>query len=219
MRRLLILAEGQTEQAFVHNLLAPHLLRFNLAASSTCIETRHDRATGRTYRGGHGGRYAPIQKHVRNLLQSNPDALTTLLDYYAIPEDFPGYSSLARGTCFEKARHLEQAFGADIGDPRFIPNLTIHEFEALLFTSPELIAGEFIEAPGLVELRGITGAFASPEEINDSSETAPSKRLKKIYPTFSKVRHGSLIAQKIGLEAIRSKCEHFHRWLLRVEQL
>jgi hypothetical protein len=219
MRRLLLLAEGKTELAFVRNLLTPHLLRFDIAASSTCIETRRDRAKGRTYRGGHGGRYAPIQKHVRNLLQSKPDAVTTLLDYYAIPDDFPGYSSLPQGTCFERAAHLEQAFSADIGDPRFIPNLIVHEFEALLFTSPELIADEFIEAPGLIELRGIACAFASPEEINDSPETAPSKRLEKIYPTFSKVRHGSLIAQKIGLEAIRSKCEHFHRWLCRIEQL
>ncbi|NET70958.1 MAG: DUF4276 family protein [Sphaerospermopsis sp. SIO1G2] len=57
--------------------------------------------------------------------------------------------------------------------------------------------------------------------INDSKETAPSKRIISQFPDYerSKPLLGSLLAESIGLETIRNKCPHFNSWLLKLESL
>lgn len=220
MKRLRILVEGPTEQAFVGDLLAPHLCDFGLDVSAPCIETSRDRATGRTFRGGHARRYEFIQRHVRHLLSSDRSAqVTTMFDLYGLPGDFPGMEQAPRSPCFARAGALERSFAEDIADPRFIPNLIVHEFEALLFTLPEAIDEAL---PGrMLDLQRIAQAFSSPEEINDSPATAPSKRLEALFPGYGrqKPRLGRLIAGRIGLSAIRARCQHFNGWLLRLESL
>lgn len=72
--------------------------------------------------------------------------------------------------------------------------------------------------PALVR---IAAAFPSPEDINDSPQTAPSKRLEALCPGYSrqKPRLGPLIAEHIGVERIRAACPHFDQWLQRLETL
>ena len=95
----------------------------------------------------------------------------------------------------------------------------MHEFEALLFSSPEGLAASLYK-PELVELfAAIRNQFASPEEINDSCETAPSKRILKLYPDYQKRLEGALAAIEIGLETMRSECQHFNDWLSRLERI
>jgi len=60
---------------------------------------------------------------------------TTMIDLYAISAEFPGLAEA------EKLRHLpekrvetlEQAFARDIDDPRFVPYIQLHEYEAIPF--------------------------------------------------------------------------------------
>jgi len=59
----------------------------------------------------------------------------------------------------------------------------------------------------------------SPELINDGPDTAPSKRILKEIPEYDKVGAGVLVAEKIGLEILRKKCNHFAEWLACLEQL
>ena len=40
MTRLLVLAEGDSEELFVRELLAPHLIRFGIYASATGVLTK-----------------------------------------------------------------------------------------------------------------------------------------------------------------------------------
>ena len=61
--------------------------------------------------------------------------------------------------------------------------------------------------------------FPTPEDINDNSETAPSKRIVKVISQYEKVVYGSLIAMEIGLDAIRAECPRFSDWLTRLESL
>ena len=61
--------------------------------------------------------------------------------------------------------------------------------------------------------------FATPEDINDSAMTAPSKRVLQAYPDYSKVLHGTLAAQAVGIETMRRECPHFRDWLERLEAL
>jgi len=215
VKRVIVLAEGQTEEAFVKLVLAPHLATIDKWPEVTRICTRREGGR-RTHRGG-GGSYEQIRRDLRLLLRSRPDSVTTMLDYYALPRDFPGWGTLPAGSAaFARVAHLEAAFAADIGDERFIPNLVLHELEGLLFTSPRTIA-EVLNASQIKELERIAKASPSPEEINDGPETHPSKRLKTLYPEYQKTLHGPQIAARIGLAAIRAKCHHFNEWLARIE--
>lgn len=216
MKRVLILAEGQTEEKFVKEVLAPHLAVFGKWPEVTCVCTK--RILGRRAHRGGLGSYDQVKRDIRRLLQSNPDIVSTFFDYYALPDSFPGYAeSLQKTTCFEQVECIESAMARDIADQRFIPNLVVHEFEALLFSKPEIIAEVLIEPSLLPQFREISGAFASPEEINDSFETAPSRRIAGLCPRYQKPLHGPSIALRIGIEAIREKCKHFDRWLQRLE--
>jgi hypothetical protein len=66
------------------------------------------------------------------------------------------------------------------------------------------------------------------EAVNDSHETAPSRRLEawtrrhgsaRIYNGGSKVELGPELASKLTLPAIRRACPRFDRWLSRLECL
>ena len=72
----------------------------------------------------------------------------------------------------------------------------------------------------LKTLLEICNAFETPEHINDSPLTAPSKRLFTIYDqAYQKTLHGSIVASEIGLAAIRRECQHFDAWLTKLENL
>jgi hypothetical protein len=59
-----------------------------------------------------------------------------------------------------------------------------------------------------------------PENINDSSITAPSKRLDILSNNrFKKTTTGITIAKEIGLQKIREKCPIFNEWLTKIENL
>jgi hypothetical protein len=218
VKRVLILVEGQTEETFVNDALAPHLAGFEKWPTATRICTKRVKAR-RAHRGGIGS-YEQVRTDLRLLLRSNPDVVTTFIDFYGIPSDFPGCASLPQNTtCFARAVHLEQEFGKDIADRRFIPNLVLHEFEGLLFSAPCAIAEVLNDEIHVKKLEAIAGKHGSPEEINDSPATHPSKRIKDLYPTYVKTLYGPQIAARIGLPAIRAKCLHFDAWLKRIEDL
>ena len=95
----------------------------------------------------------------------------------------------------------------------------MHEFEALLFSDCEQF-GRGIGRPDLAaSFQGIRDQFASPEEIDDSPETAPSRRVELLVAGYQKPLLGILAALEIGLDAMRGECPHFAMWLSRLEAL
>jgi hypothetical protein len=60
-----------------------------------------------------------------------------------------------------------------------------------------------------------------PEEINESPQTAPSKRIIKYLPQYEgqKAQVGPLVAEDIGLYRLRENCNHFDEWLLKLEKI
>ena len=60
-------------------------------------------------------------------------------------------------------------------------------------------------------------ASLAPVEINDSTETAPSKRLNRLIPGYSKTQHGPDVIERAGLTHVRSRCPRFDYWLTRLE--
>ena len=102
---------------------------------------------------------------------------------------------------------------------RFIPFVVMYEFEGLLFSDPTLMAkgmGESGKAPIFQQIRD---GFDTPEHINDSPQTAPSKRIQGIVPRYNKVLHGNIAALDVTLERMRKECPIFATWLQKLEDI
>jgi len=95
----------------------------------------------------------------------------------------------------------------------------MHEFEALLFSNPDRFPQGIGRCDLAADLRMIRQGFASPEDINDSVETAPSKRIEGLFPGYEKPLFGVIAAMEIGLPTMRQECPHFNNWLERLESL
>ena len=65
-----------------------------------------------------------------------------------------------------------------------LPYVQMHEFEGLLFTNPADFewAEDGWSEDVKAALMAVAQAFPNPEDINDSPETAPSKRILRIFP-------------------------------------
>ena len=95
----------------------------------------------------------------------------------------------------------------------------LHEFEALLFVDPNKFK-EWVDDESIIDsLHQIKASYSSPEEINNSPQTAPSKRILGLIPDYNKVIQGTIIAMEIGLDEMRRQCLHFNHWLDRLENL
>ncbi|MBW4667987.1 MAG: DUF4276 family protein [Cyanomargarita calcarea GSE-NOS-MK-12-04C] len=213
MIRVNVFVEGQTEETFVRELLYEYFQEKNIFLNPILVKTS---STGK------GGvvSYAKIKPQLnRKCLEDKSAFVTTMFDLYALPNDFPGICFLPKTrNPFQKAEYLEQGMGKDIGHKNFIPNLLVHEFEGLLYSQPQAFAAWF-DASVVSVLQAERNAFPSPEHINDNPLTAPSKRIRNCCNGYDKPLHGSLLAIDIGLDTIREECQHFNRWLLRLESI
>ena len=216
MSRILIYIEGFTEEGFVQKVLAPHLDSLGIFMIPIPTTTKLVK-NGRNFRGGMST-YGKARRDVLGLTRdTDVVAITTMLDYYGLPNDFPGRESLPGGSCFEKVRYLEEAFRNDIDSQRSIPFLTLHEFEALLFSSPREFDPILPDTDISRRIQDIRNRFSSPEEINDGKDTHPSQRILELEPSYSKRTDGPRIAARIGLDTIRKECTHFNEWLTKLE--
>ena len=215
MSRIYMLVEGQTEEAFVNELLVPHYARIGLYLIPIIVSTSPG------YKGGVVS-YAKIKPQIEKLCKQDAMAyVTTLFDLYGLPVDFPGKSSAAYptvGSGAQKAQFLELELASDINFRNFLPNLLVHEFEALLFVQLDMFELWTDDGRVLDSLRAARRTQA-PEDINDSPHTAPSKRILAVMKGYQKTFHGPLIACDIGLDAMRQDCPHFHAWLSKIEAL
>ena len=105
--------------------------------------------------------------------------------------------------------------GSGFDHRRFIPFVMMHEFEALLFSDCEQFAIG-IDRPAS-RFQKIRDSFPSPEAIDDSPVTAPSKQIEALVPGYEKPLLGALAALEIGLETMRVECPHFDCWVSRLE--
>jgi hypothetical protein len=219
MKRVLILAEGQTEEAFCNEVLRPHFAHLSIHVNATRIATSVSRSR-REHRGGHGSQYSHIEADLRRLLgDTNAALVTTMIDYYALPHDFPGLENRPAKGYVERVAYVEAAWTSRVNNPRFLPHLTLHEFEALMFVGPDEIGQFFNSTDASARVQEVCRGFQSPEEIDEGRETCASRRLIRIIPEYVKRVHGPILAANIGLSRIRAICPHFNQWLTRIEAL
>lgn len=221
--RLNCVVEGQTEETFVNLVLKPYLSGRGVWANARCVRTRRTQTA--VYRGGLGN-YAVPKRDISSWLREDQNAdviFTTMFDLYALPTDFPGYGSARRIIDpLLRVAALESALASDVNDPRFIPYIQLHEFEALVLADPVKLDGEFPNHAGpIANLTKMAGKFLSPEHVDDGSETSPSNRIINEIPEYKgrKASSGPLVVQRIGLPLLSQKCKHFGEWLARLEAL
>ncbi|SDB85633.1 DUF4276 family protein [Williamwhitmania taraxaci] len=216
MKRIIIISEGQTEQSFCNDVLQPYFNDRGIFIQNPAIKKM----------GGGIVRWDALKFQVEtHLLQDNTAFVTTLVDYYGMYAnmDYPGWENAQKLVDKnQRMTFLEKAMQSDIRPDlqrRFMPYIQLHEFEGLLFSNIDVFdrsfeRGEFLNYRYLEET---IDKHPNPEMINDSRDTAPSKRLMKIIKGYDKVVYGSLLAGEIGLNRIRAKCPRFNEWVARLE--
>ena len=220
MKRVHIICEGQTEEMFVKELLYPPFISKGLCLIPVLI--------GKPGHKGGNFRFQRLLSDVRNRILGDTTAFcTTFFDFYGLPNDFPGKTDAAEHiSSQDKAQIICNAMveklTRKIGESamcRFIPYIQMYEFEALLFSDPEGLA-RGVSCPDLsADFIDIRRSFDSPESINDSPRTAPSKRIGRKIPDYEKPIYGSLAAIEIGLPVMRQECQLFDAWLTQLEDL
>lgn len=218
MRRIKIIVEGQTEESFIEKVLAPALWHREIYLTPIILGVP-----------GHKGgnvNYARVKKDILLHLRQDPAAYcSTMLDLYGLGEGFPGVPPPPNQTGHQKARIREQAIYQDIvasapgtrADVRFYPYLQVHEYEGLLFSDPDAFARGLGQQALSGQLHTIRNAFASPEDINEDPDHAPSKRVVGVYRSYRKVIEGTVAAQEVGVQTMRQQCPHFHEWVSGLE--
>lgn len=215
MKRLIVICEGPTEQEFCHDVLAPHLSRFDIEVVTPVVKKSN------------GGivPWASLRLQIMNHLRENEAYVTMLVDYYGIKDhfQFPGWEeSLNIVNKQERIHFLLERMKLDLPEEvryRFLPYIQLHEFEGLLFSDIKAFRESFDESEAnLNEIESTMTQFATPEDINNSPTTAPSKRLIAAIPGYNKIVYGSILAELIGIEQMRSKCPLFDEWIGLLEK-
>ncbi len=208
MIRLAISVEGQTEEAFIKDVLVGHLRPMEVEPTPILL--------GRARTGRAGGGNVRVERLVSEMvhLHRSFDAVTSLVDFYG----FRGKGDL-KVEALEK--RLMQEIGKQIpGVAPVFPYVQKHEFEGLLFSDTAAFR-EIDRATNrdIGALAAVRRQFATPEDINDDPESAPSKRIVTAVSGYRKHLHGPRVARAAGLAKIRAECPRFRAWLTRLEGL
>jgi hypothetical protein len=221
MIEIVVLVEGQTEKIFVEELLCqyPYIVDKNICLRPIIF----------TKPGEKGGdiRFSRAERDIGNHLKQRTDTYVTLMmDYYGIKE-WPGLTESKRQReYFKKAeiinieteKEVQKLFPEQNRGHRFIPYVSMHETEALYFCDPAIVAEALDINQSKIE--SILSEYDGPEAINDSFETAPSKRLSKLSnDKYKKTTTGIAIAKKIGIKRMRERCPLFNAWIGKMESL
>lgn len=217
---VIAIVEGKTEQIFIERILAPYLAERMIFITATQVSKP----------GQKGGdvRFNRVCRDIGLHLKQRADTyITTLVDFYGVTE-WPGIDELANHLSPEQiAAHLNASARQQVNElyaeqraiQRFIPYIAIHEFEALLFSDSDILAEELgVPADAIAKVIINCGG---PETINNSPETAPSKRLNRWSADgkFAKTTQGIAIAQRIGITRMRAQCPLFDAWIAQFEAL
>lgn len=227
MKYLNIIVEGSTEEVFVNDVLVKHFAAFNIFVSARKIRTGWDRVNNKPSKGGLL-KYVKFRNDVLRWINSDRNRphcwYSSMIDLYAFPKDeFSPYTKEIQSITdsYQKVLALEAAIAGDINHPQFIPYVQLHEFEAFLMVNPDKLVSMYPGSQGRIDCLKKEIEGSKPEEINESPNTAPSKRIIKYLPNYEgqKAQVGPLVAEDIGLSALKCSCPHFNDWITKLEKL
>lgn len=199
MVRVGISVEGVTEEKFVKTVLAPYLLEMGIYITPINM--------------GGAVKLNKIRSELKNIASSF-DFVTTFYDFYGFHSKDLDDGETKASLEAKITHHSHPSI-----QPKLIPYVQMYEFEGLLFSGPDEMQNQLAEDGVSDWANGILTMFKnSPENINNSPHTAPSKRLEA-NTCYRKTTHGPNIAKEIGIDKIRKQCSGFNNWLCRLEEL
>lgn len=219
-----IVCEGQTEESFVKKVLQPYLRSYGIVAKPILVTTsRSKRAQGGIVNFSHVER--DIQDTLKQWSSNNYEhhVVTTFIDYYALPNDFPRFSEAQKYfEPYQRVECLEKAFAERIHSSRFLPYIQLHEFETLVLCGYQYLAAYYPDCKGLEEM--LKKEFTSqenPEFIDGGTTTAPSKRILRLLESTYKKKYnkpfmGAYVTVQVGIERLRELCFHFNQWVAQI---
>ena len=227
--RLYVICEGQSENAFVKNLLTPYLgtkLEWKVKVLPYTLITSANLRKGIQNRGGLLS-FRQLENDMKRCMAYGCP-VTTMVDYYRLPDDFPGYEDLTKfNRDIDRVIHLERSmkgyFLSSLPDyPKdfFIPYIQVHEFEALFFSDLAKLKRYYLNE---VDQNGIDSLIKDtnglePEDIDSGEDTAPAKRLEKNI-AYHKGSSIVIPLGEIGIERMRERCSHFNDWVEQILNL
>lgn len=220
-----ILCEGQTEERFVKEVLKPYFKDSGMVLKHRLLFTsRKKNAQGGMLSYSQAKRDLQIWIKENEGRSSETHYYTTMFDYYALPDDFPGYDDAQ--SCadpYDKVKKIEDEFSKDMSVPNFIPYIQLHEFEALCFCDISQMVSLYPKEEKSIRMlqRVLEQYDGNPELIDNSPQTAPSKRIidaveKHRLHHYNKPQSGVAVAKNIGIDKLMDTCRHFREWIERL---
>ncbi len=224
MKRVFVIVEGETEERFLRKVVYDHLIVRGIHLEPQQWLTNRKLGTG-----GGGKSFDLVFNHLNRLnskYQNDPSSyISTMIDFYGFPRqgNYTIFDAeierLSSG--LQKVLLLEERLAKLIPSRNFIPYVQLHEFEALLFSNIDALSQFYPDREKNIADLKKEVAGKAPEDINETPQNAPSKRIMRHIGPYQKQKTtaGVMTAEIIGLQAIRNACPHFHSWICRLEQL
>ncbi len=218
MAGIFLIVEGDAEERFYKDTFAS---AFNNHYFIVVQMPNKRNLTARAHKGGRVS-YDSCVDNVRRFLRSSTHCslLALVYDYYGLHATFSDHLAAHESSLDQQVAAIQSRLQREINDPRFRFVLQVHEFESYLFSDPSQLAAHFGKPGSLPVLNAILQDFGNdPEMINNAPETAPSKRLAKLFPEFGKVTDGVTLANKTGVATMRKACKRFDAFCRLIESL
>ncbi|MCC8408463.1 DUF4276 family protein [Mucilaginibacter sp. UR6-1] len=208
MKRLVFLVEGDTEIIFISQHVIPYLYSLGYKNPMTAQKIITNRQLNK--KGGNIS-FAYLKNDVGRVLAQGNVIITTFLDFFRLPNDFPGYVNDVN-----RIAVIEDGLSDFFNNRNIIPYIQKHEMEALMYSGMDGFEIVVEDERKLNQLQEIIDIYDNPEDINNSPQTAPSKRLESIF-NYDKVADGELILEALGINLIIDKCPRFAEWISKLQ--
>lgn len=206
MKRLVFIVEGDTEIILVEKIIVPYLISLgfsNAMHAQTIITNRKQHKKGGVQN------YEKFKNEIIRTLAQGNVIVTTLIDFFRLPTDFPNYSPDA--TKIDRIEILDDFDSTD----NLVPYIQLHELEALMFSGRDGFELVIDDEKKLKLIDDIFNEYTNPEDINSRPEKAPSKRMAAIF-NYDKTSDGALIFEMLGIKLMLDKCPRFNNWIKKI---
>jgi hypothetical protein len=220
--RVCVFVEGSSEEQFFDAVIKPYVMDVNPR-----IELMWSMSVGGVGK-LESQKYTKLRRIIEPQICTDNSAIyTTMFDYYAFPKDsIPNFTFTHYPNSYNMVVEREMAFRSAILSEsklasfrdriEFHPHLMFHEYETLMYCNlDQLVLLRDSTDAKIRKLKSDTMGFENIEFINDSPQTAPSKRIIEVIPSyeFQKTSNALSVMKAIGLEDMLDKCQHFKRWI------
>ncbi len=221
MKRIFIVVEGETEERFLRRVLYEDFITQGIHIEAQQWLTNRNLGTY-----GGGNNFDLIEKHLRRLMsryKHDKDVfISVMVDLYAFPKQGNTiYDAEVRmhNDGKDKALLLQKKMEERLDYRNFIPYVQLHEYETLLLSRPDALRQFYTNKTKEIDALKSEISGMNPEEINETPEGAPSKRIINYIPEYKKQKTiaGVITAEAIGLHHLRTTCKHFNDWIIKLE--